>query len=134
MDFDEIRHLFFFRKPVEEVQISLKSDKNNGYLHEDGCAFMISRWFILKMKSVSDNIVEIIRTHISNSTAFSESRAVFWDNMEEYDGAKQATYANIIRYMRLAYWITKATHTHTHTAMVSQTHVSITLYVHCVSC
>jgi hypothetical protein len=76
---------------------------------------MISRWIILKMKSVSDNIVEIIRTHISNSTAFSESRAVFWDNMEKYDGAKQASHANIIRYMRLAYWITKATHTHTHT-------------------
>ena len=31
MDFDEISYLSFFRKSVEKIQISLKSDKNNGY-------------------------------------------------------------------------------------------------------
>ena len=31
-DFDEIQYLgFFFRKSVEKIQISLNSDKNNGY-------------------------------------------------------------------------------------------------------
>ena len=30
-DFDEIRNLRFLRKPVEEIQVSLKSAKNNGY-------------------------------------------------------------------------------------------------------
>jgi hypothetical protein len=27
--------LFFFRKSIEKIQVSLKSDKNNGTLHED---------------------------------------------------------------------------------------------------
>jgi hypothetical protein len=30
-DFDEIWHLSFFRKSVDKTQVSLKSDKNNGY-------------------------------------------------------------------------------------------------------
>jgi hypothetical protein len=30
-DFDEIWYLGFFRKSVEKIQVSLKSDKNNGY-------------------------------------------------------------------------------------------------------
>jgi hypothetical protein len=30
-DFHEILHLRFFRKSVEEIQVSLKSDKNKGY-------------------------------------------------------------------------------------------------------
>jgi hypothetical protein len=31
MDFHEILYLSIFQKPVEKIQISLKSDKNNGY-------------------------------------------------------------------------------------------------------
>jgi hypothetical protein len=31
--FDEILYLSFFRKCVEKIQVSLKSDKNNGDLH-----------------------------------------------------------------------------------------------------
>ena len=30
-DFDEICYLFIFRNSVEKIQVSLKSDKNNGY-------------------------------------------------------------------------------------------------------
>jgi hypothetical protein len=30
-DFDETGYLGFFRKSVGKIQISLKSDKNNGY-------------------------------------------------------------------------------------------------------
>jgi hypothetical protein len=31
MDFHEILHFSIFRKYVEKIQVSLKSDKNNGY-------------------------------------------------------------------------------------------------------
>ena len=31
-DFREIRHLSVFRKSVEKIQVSLKPDKNNGYI------------------------------------------------------------------------------------------------------
>ena len=31
-DFDETSYLSFLRNPVELIQVSLKSDKNNGYL------------------------------------------------------------------------------------------------------
>jgi hypothetical protein len=30
-DFDEIQYFGFFRKSVDKIQLSLKSDKNNGY-------------------------------------------------------------------------------------------------------
>jgi hypothetical protein len=37
-----------------------------------------------------------------------------WDNVEKYGRAGQAIDDNIIRRMRFAYWITKATDTHIH--------------------
>jgi hypothetical protein len=36
-----ILYLYIFRKSVEKIQISLKSDNNNGTLHEDPYTFMI---------------------------------------------------------------------------------------------
>jgi len=38
-----------------------------------------------------------------------------WDNVEKYCREGQTTDGNIIRSMRLACWVTKATDTHTHT-------------------
>ena len=47
----------FFRKPVEKIEFSFKSDKYNGYSHEDLCAFfIISRSVLLRMINVSDKI------------------------------------------------------------------------------
>jgi hypothetical protein len=47
--------LNIFRKSVEKIEVSLKSDNNNGTLHEDLCTFMvISRWILLRMRNVSD--------------------------------------------------------------------------------
>jgi hypothetical protein len=43
-----------FRKSVEKIQVSSKSDTNNGTLHEDQCAFSISRPVLLRMRNVSD--------------------------------------------------------------------------------
>jgi hypothetical protein len=40
-DIHEICYLRNFPAPVNKIQVSLKSDNNNGTLHEDLCAFMI---------------------------------------------------------------------------------------------
>jgi len=44
-----------FRKFVEKIQVSLKSDKNNGTSHEDQYTFMIAtRSFLLVIKNISE--------------------------------------------------------------------------------
>ena len=54
-DFHDIWYLSIFRKSAEQIQASLKSDKNNGTIHEDRCTFMmISRWILFRMRNVSD--------------------------------------------------------------------------------
>jgi hypothetical protein len=54
-DFQESSYLRIFRISVEEIQVSLKSDNNNGTLHEDLCTFMvITRWILSRMRNVSD--------------------------------------------------------------------------------
>ena len=42
MDIHEILYLSVFIKIFEEMQVSLQSDKNNGYLHEILHTFMTS--------------------------------------------------------------------------------------------
>ena len=43
MDFHGIWYLSIFRKYVEKIQVSLKSDKNSGTVREDRCTFFITR-------------------------------------------------------------------------------------------
>ena len=53
--YSKILYLSIFPKSVEEIQISLKSDKYNVYLHENPHTFLIiSRSALLKMRNVSD--------------------------------------------------------------------------------
>ena len=54
-DFHEILYTRIFRKSVEKIQVSLKSDKNKWYFNEDQYIFfIISRSFHRRMKNVSD--------------------------------------------------------------------------------
>ena len=47
--------MVIFRQYVKEFQVSLKSDKKKGTLHEDPNMFMkISRLILLRMTNVSD--------------------------------------------------------------------------------
>jgi hypothetical protein len=39
-DFHEILYLITFQKSVEKIQVSLKSDKITGTLHEELCTYM----------------------------------------------------------------------------------------------
>ena len=62
--------------------------------------------------------------------------------MDKYGTAEEAADENIIRRMRFACWITKARDTlrisnaywFTAVALLTQTHLSVAFYIHCVSC
>jgi len=69
----------------EKIQISVKSDRNNGTLLEDQYkSLIISRSFLLRMKNVSDkNYRETQNTYIMFSVFFFENHAVYeimWEN------------------------------------------------------
>jgi hypothetical protein len=54
MDGHEIRYLGIFRKSFEKNRVSLKADKNKGYFTLRPINIIVSRSFLLRMKSVSD--------------------------------------------------------------------------------
>jgi hypothetical protein len=56
-------------------------------------------------------VVEKIKAHILCSITFSRKSWRLWDNVEKYGTARQVTDNNIIRRMRFACWVTKATDT-----------------------
>jgi hypothetical protein len=61
-DFHEIWYVGIFRKSVAKVQVSLKSDKNYGTLHENLCSFItICLWIYRRMKNVSHKNSNILR-------------------------------------------------------------------------
>jgi hypothetical protein len=67
------------------------------------------------MRNVSDKSCrENQNTHFIFSNSFTKI-VPFVDNVETYDRPGEATDGNILRRMRIACWIPKATHTHTHT-------------------
>ena len=47
-----------------------------GILHDDLCIFVISRWILLRMRNVSDKVVEKMKIRISFRITCSENRAV----------------------------------------------------------
>jgi hypothetical protein len=137
-DFHKIWYLNIFRKSVEKIQISLKSDKIDGTLHECHCTFfIIYRSFRFRMM-FQTKVLETIKTHILYSIFFFENRAVYkimWENIVEL-GRTQMT----IWCMRTACWIPKSANTHwdyvivSTTTTVTRTRFGVILYVHCLSC
>jgi len=53
------------------------------------------------------------RSIFSNFMFFFRKSYRLWDNVEKYGEDRQTTYGNVIRHMRLACWVTRATNTHT---------------------
>jgi len=90
-DFHEIWHLSIFWKSVTKIQVWLKSDKNNGYLHEDACTFTtIYHWIILRLKKVSDkSCTENHNTYLMLN--ISPKICHLWDNVNTYSKAGRAT-------------------------------------------
>ena len=113
-DFHEVWYLKIFRKSVEKVQGSLKSDKHKGYFTSIPIYFfIISRSFLLRMTNISDKFLEKIKTHILCSVIFFYENLSFmkkmWKNIVER-GRPQMT----IWHMRISGWIPKATNKHTY--------------------
>jgi hypothetical protein len=87
-------------------------------------------------------VVHKIKTHLFCSITFSPKSCSLWDNVEKYGTARQTRDDNIIRRMRFACWITKATDTHSEYVMfiafprqqwLRERATNVTLYVHCLS-
>jgi len=97
---------------VEKSQVSLKSDKNNGYFTWRPM-YIYCNISLNFHRMFQTNDVETITTHIWYSSIFSQNSCRLWDNVgKKYCKAQQATNDNIIRCMGFACWIPKATKAH----------------------
>jgi hypothetical protein len=111
--FSVIWYLWILLKSVKKIQVSLKSDKNAGYLTwRPIYIFILPRSSLLRMRNVSDSICrenENVRFVCHNF--FFGNRAVYeviWKNIAGL-GRPQM----ILWRMRIACWIPKTINTHT---------------------
>jgi hypothetical protein len=83
----------FFKNLWRKFQVLLKSDKNNGTLHEDLCTFVIiSRWILLRMRTISDQSCrENQNTYFVFDNFLSENRALYEIMWKKYVWARKAT-------------------------------------------
>jgi hypothetical protein len=143
-DFHDIWYLIIFRESVEEIQVCFKSDKSKGY-------FTWIRTHIYDNISLNSSQNEkcFRRSCRENQNTFYFQKNVFrklcrlWDNAEKYGRARQVTDDNIIRRMRFARWITKATDTHLEYVILiafarqkwlRERALTVRLFLHCLSC
>ena len=64
MKFCTLVYIFFFWKSVDKIQVSLKSDKNKGYLTlRQTYIYNYNRWTSLIIKTVSDKSCRDNKTH-----------------------------------------------------------------------
>ena len=144
-DFHEIWYFsIFFSKSVVKIQVSLKSDKNNGYftwrpMYIFDHISLTSSW----NEMFQTKVVEKIKTHILCSVTFFWKSCRLWDNVEIYCRTRQGTDDNIIRHMRLGCWKTRASYTHSEYVILiafprqdwlRERASMLRLYVHCLSC
>ena len=129
-----MRDLSIVRKSVEKIQVSLKSDKNNGYFTwRSMCIFDYSRPVLLSMRNVSQKVVEKNAHFIFSAPRKS---CCVWNNVEKCGTAGQATDDN----MAHACWVPKTTDTRvcnncfSTAALVTRRCLSVALYVRGMSC
>jgi hypothetical protein len=72
----------------------------------------ISSWILLIMRTILDKLQRKWKKFLCSISLFSRKSRRVWDNVEKYGRARQATDDNIIRRLRFAFWMTKATDTH----------------------
>ena len=116
-----------FRKYVEKIQVSLKSDINKWY-------FIWRRLYIYLNISLNEKhfikkkVVEKIKTQILSAISVFRKSCGLWDKMEKQGTARHATDSNIIHHMRFACPTNKATDTQkTHTLRTS-IHIAFPLH------
>ena len=94
-DSHEIWYLSIFRKYVEKIPVSLKSDKNKGHFtwRPVYTFLIISR---LEWNMFQTKVVEKLKTHILCSVTFiSRKLCRLWDNVEKFCRAGQGTDGNM---------------------------------------
>ena len=132
-DFHEFLCLNIFRKSIEKIQLSLKPHKNNGYIRRKPV-------YIFSSSSENDTC---FKQNFMFNIFFPLKSCRLWDNVGKYGRTRQATDDNIIRRMRFAYWITKATDTHFEHVILTafrrqkwlrERATMLLLYVHCLFC
>ena len=115
---------FHVRVFFENLSIKFKFNYNlpaiTGTLHADRYTFMIiSRSVLLRMRNVSDkSCTESQITYFVFCNISSPKSCCLWDNVGKYGTAGQTTGDNVTRRMHIACWVTKVTHTHTHSEYV----------------
>ena len=89
-DFDEAWYLCIFRKSVEKIQVSLKSENKNGYFTWRLFTFMtISHSVLLRMRDVlHKRCRENQNTHFMFNNFFFRKSCRLWDNIEKCGGAR----------------------------------------------
>jgi hypothetical protein len=102
----------FFENLSIKSKFNYNRTRKMSTLHEDLYKFfIISRSVLFRMRNVSDKSCrENKRTHFVFSNFFSENRAdceKMWQNIVERGRPQMAVWR-----MRIAFWIPKATHTH----------------------
>jgi hypothetical protein len=105
----------FFENRSRRFKLHQNLTRITDTLHGDLCTFMIiSRWILRRMRGVfQTEIVGKINTLILCSITFVRKLRRLCDNFEKYGRARKAIDDYIIRRVRIACWITKATDTHT---------------------
>ena len=113
--FHEILHLSIFRKPVEKIHISLKSDINNRqftwwtiYIYDN-----MSPSSSKTEKCFRPGLYKKWKQSLYIEWSFSPENCALYDVIwKKYGTAIQATDDNVIRRMRFACWTSKATGIH----------------------
>jgi hypothetical protein len=81
----------FFENLLGKFKFRSNLTRITGTLHEDVFTFMtMSRWLLLRMRNVSNKVVEKIKTHILCSVTFFRKSCRLWDNVEKCCGAREA--------------------------------------------
>jgi hypothetical protein len=97
--------------------------------------------FFLEREMFETKVVQKIKIHILHSVTFFWKSCSLWDNVKKKHC--RSTDDNIIRCMRFACWITKATDTHSEYVILiafprqkwfRERASILCLYVHCLSC
>jgi hypothetical protein len=108
----------FIRKSFEKIYIffKFKSDKNNLWVYFTWIPMSFCGNISLKSSWVEEYFRQICRENQNTCFIFNilffQKISRLLDNVENYCRAGQATDDNIIRRMRFAFWIDKATETH----------------------
>jgi len=90
-DFNEVWYLSFFRTSDEKIQVSLEPSE---LCIKPMYIFIISRSVRLRMRNVSENIVEKVKTRISYIITRFRKSSHIGHNVEKHCRARQATHDN----------------------------------------